>query len=156
MKYRNSSYAVDRSPEDEARFGVRAARCRLTSREDMANVHEYCRTNAIELLIARCASGRLEVVQHLEQSGYRLMDTLLYYAFDLTRRPIPDEADKVLIRWAVPSDAPAIEAVARPSFKGYFGHYHADERLDREQADETYVSWAVTSGRGKPGARGGA
>ncbi|MBL8146639.1 MAG: GNAT family N-acetyltransferase [Anaerolineae bacterium] len=145
MKYRNSTFAIDRSPEDEARFGFSVARCRLTSLDDAAQVHEYCRTNAIQLLIARCSTSRLEVAQQLETHGYQLMDTLLYYAFDLVKKAVPNEADKVTFRFATPGDAGFIEDVARASFVGYFGHYHADQRLNREQADEGYVSWAVNS-----------
>ena len=35
--------------------------------------------------------------------------------------------------------------IAAESFRGFFGHYHADPRLDRAKCDETYVSWAVRS-----------
>lgn len=145
MKYRHSTYAIDRSHEDEARYGIGVARCRLTSLDDVAQADAWCRANQIALLIARCSTSRLEVAQQLQQSGHVLMDTLLYYAFDLAKKAVPAETDKATIRFASPADAAHIEAVARGSFEGYFGHYHADSRLDREQADETYVSWAVNS-----------
>lgn len=145
MKYRNSSFAIDRSPEDEARFGIRAARCRLTSLEDISHAHEYCRANEIHLLITRCSTLRLDVVQQLELSGHQLMDTLLYYAFDFTKRSIPEDIVKLTIRFATAGDAAAIEPVARDSFKGYFGHYHADPRLEYAESNEGYVSWAVNS-----------
>jgi ribosomal protein S18 acetylase RimI-like enzyme len=32
--------------------------------------------------------------------------------------------------------------VARESFRGYFGHYHADPKLDNNKCDETYTDWA--------------
>ena len=35
--------------------------------------------------------------------------------------------------------------VAAASFRDYFGHYHADPRLDRAKCDETYASWAERS-----------
>ena len=37
--------------------------------------------------------------------------------------------------------------MAAESFKGYFGHYHADPRLDREACDAVYSSWALNSCR---------
>ncbi len=38
-----------------------------------------------------------------------------------------------------------IKAIAAKCFRGYFGHYHADEKLDRSKCDEAYISWAYRS-----------
>jgi GNAT superfamily N-acetyltransferase len=38
-----------------------------------------------------------------------------------------------------------VERVAAGAFQGYYGHYHADPKLDRNKCDEGYVSWAVRS-----------
>ena len=73
------------------------------------------------------------------------MDTLVYYSFDLAKRAIPDDSSRVLVRKFVAEDTPQIETVAAAAFAGYYGHYHADPRLDRAKCDEGYVSWAVRS-----------
>ena len=44
-----------------------------------------------------------------------------------------------------PGDDEQVRQVAAESFRGYFGHYHADPRLDSRLCDEVYVSWAVRS-----------
>jgi len=38
-----------------------------------------------------------------------------------------------------------VKSIAKDAFRGYFGHYHADERLDRVKCDEIYESWAERS-----------
>jgi GNAT superfamily N-acetyltransferase len=38
-----------------------------------------------------------------------------------------------------------IKLIAEEMFRGYYGHYHADERLDRTKCDEAYISWAFRS-----------
>jgi GNAT superfamily N-acetyltransferase len=38
-----------------------------------------------------------------------------------------------------------VKQVAADSFRGYSGHYHADERLRRSQCDEIYTDWARRS-----------
>jgi GNAT superfamily N-acetyltransferase len=51
----------------------------------------------------------------------------------------------VSIRTLRDGDGDAVAAIARDSFAGYLGHYHADPRIDRSKADEVYVSWAYRS-----------
>src|SRR5437588_8541868 len=81
----------------------------------------------------------------MESLGFSLMDTLVYYTFDLVKRAIPDDSPRARVRKFVPGDKPQIETVAAAAFEGYYGHYHADSRLDRSKCDEGYVSWAVRS-----------
>jgi GNAT superfamily N-acetyltransferase len=46
---------------------------------------------------------------------------------------------------ATASDSKEVEALARRTFAGYFGHYHADPRLGRDDCDAVYSSWAGAS-----------
>ena len=86
------------------------------------------------------------VTAMLEDAGFRIMDTLVYYGRktgDLPPRPACPEG--VTCRLAEPSDASAVADVARVGFTAYMGHYHADPRLDSAAADAAYVEWAETS-----------
>jgi ribosomal protein S18 acetylase RimI-like enzyme len=130
---------------DEARFGVRTARVNAVTVEQLPAIMEFCRANAVTFLIARCGVGDLPAAQAMEQSGFELMDTLLYYSRDLKGHPIPQLTNDVTLRPVQPSDDNAIGELARRAFQGYGGHYHADPRLDRALCDETYVSWAKRS-----------
>ncbi len=126
------------------RFGVRAARARVV-RETLPRVLDFCLAERVELLIARCATTDLAAAQAMETHGFLLMDTLVYYGFDLSKKPIPEHSGEFLVRQFQPNDGDQVRLVAAGAFKGYMGHYHADPRLDRRQCDETYTSWAERS-----------
>lgn len=128
---------------EEERFGIRTARSELASAADLASIFEFCRTNQVQLLIARCPVNELPTVQAMEQQGFLLMDTLLYYERDLITAPLTIRNPEIGIRPAQSSDIQQITTVASLSFQNYGGHYHADSRLNRTQCDAAYVSWAV-------------
>jgi RimJ/RimL family protein N-acetyltransferase len=132
--------SVARSALDEARFRVRTARAEDVDVEDLPSIVEFCRQERIQFLIARCPVGRIHAVQAMEDAGFLLMDTWLRYEGALTVDTAPPDGSG--IRLMDRPDADGIESVARASFADYSGHYHADPRLDRGQADEAYVSWA--------------
>ncbi len=137
---------------EESRFGVRTARVECVRADDVPLVLEFAAEHGVAMLIARCDAADPGAAQALEDAGARLMDTLIYYERDLERRPpdasLADERMRPLKR-DDPADLEAMAAIARSSFADYYGHYHADSRLDRRSADEAYVDWAVRSGRGE-------
>lgn len=104
-----------------------------------------CAAEKIQLLMARCPAADLATVAQLEDTGFHLMDLLVYYRRALTALPALAFPDGMSIRPATPADEAQIEQVARESFAGYQGHYHADPRLDRAACDAVYSSWAVRS-----------
>jgi len=129
---------------DSERFGVRVARAHVEA-ENLSRVLAFCTAEQIDLLIARCATSELGNAQKMEAMGFLLMDTLVYYSFDLEKSSIPDDAPRVHLRRFVPGDETQVAKVATEAFQGYYGHYHADPRLERSKCDEGYVSWAVRS-----------
>lgn len=129
---------------DSERFGVRIARAYVDS-GNLSQVLDFCSAERIDLLIARASTTELATTQKMEQLGFLLMDVLVYYSFDLSKRPVPDDSGKVQIRLLRDEDKAEVQSVAALSFKGYFGHYHADPRLDRRKCDEGYTAWAVRS-----------
>ena len=132
------------SEVDSERFGVRVARAHVDG-NNLQQAVEFCAAERINLLIARCPTTELHAAQKMEGLGFSLMDTLVYYSFDLTKRAIPDRSSEAHVRKFVLEDKAQIERVAAGAFKGYHGHYHADPRLDPKKCDEGYVSWAVRS-----------
>ena len=130
---------------DSARFGIRVARASPITPGDLDGVLDFCAANAIALLIGRCAATDLSAAQMMEDNGFFLTDTLVYYSFDLGKHSIPADSPRALIRPIRPGDEAQVERVAASAFRGYYGHYHADPKLDRAKCDEGYVSWAVRS-----------
>jgi GNAT superfamily N-acetyltransferase len=139
-------FAAVLSPLDEMRFGVRTAKMNPVSLEDVHNLELFCKAQAVRLSITRVPVERLDLVQAMEQQGYHLMDTLLYFVFNFARTTVPASVNSYLVRPVDrATEAQSVRAIAAESFKGYFGHYHADPRLDPEACDEVYRSWAENS-----------
>lgn len=140
----SGSLQVYLSTIDEERYGIRTARATYVTVGTLPSVMEFCRNNKVILLIARCLTSELRAAQAMEREGFSLMDTLVYYMRDLVATISP-ETGKILVRPIRPGEEDAVRVVAAESFRGYLGHYHADERLDRAKCDEAYISWAVRS-----------
>jgi GNAT superfamily N-acetyltransferase len=130
------------SPLDEARFGVRSARARAVSAQNLPAVLEFCAAHQVEFLVARCPTADIAAAQAMESAGFLLMDTLLYLRFNLKKQPIPQNESNVLIRPVRPDEVDQVGALARSAFTDFYGHYHADPRLDPRLSTEVYVSWA--------------
>jgi len=138
-------YKITLSELDQMRFGITTAKAYGVTLEKLPEVESFCRANDVSLLIARVHAANLDAVQQMESDGFRLMDTLVYYAFKYARKPIPPNDSPYTLRLARSGDVERVAAVAAHSFQGYYGHYHADARLDRDACDATYQDWAVRS-----------
>ena len=136
---------VSLSAIDEERFGIRTAKAPCVALDALPFIMDFCHVNNVTLLIARTLTSDLPVAQAMEREGFNLMDTLVYYACDLKKIPIASSTGDVLLRDIMPGEEEKVRIVAAEAFHGYFGHYHADPRLDRTKCDETYASWAVRS-----------
>jgi GNAT superfamily N-acetyltransferase len=142
----SSGPAVALSDLERQRFGVIAARAPNLTVDSLAAILDYCRDNAVDVLIARCPADDLPAAQAMERAGGQLMDTLVYYQRALDRS-MPDARDLELPRTLAAHDIDHVRRIAARAFAGYVGHYHADPRLDRAKCDEVYTSWAERSCR---------
>src|SRR5579862_3794223 len=93
MATRTEGKTVALSEVDSERFGIRVARAYVDGK-DLSQVLEFCIAERINLLIGRCATKELRTAQQMEAHGFLLMDTLVYYSFDLTKRPVPDDSPR--------------------------------------------------------------
>lgn len=136
---------VEMNDLESRRFGIAAARVTDPEAGPQAVAAALSEAGA-EFATLRLSTDALSLVQDYEAAGWRLMDTLVYYDRGLEDLPAPDRRDDgVSIRAGRPEDAPAVAEVAARAFAGYFGHYHADRRLDAAAADAVYVDWARRS-----------
>lgn len=138
------------SPLDTQRFGVTVARVASSSEQGepgrIEGLAEEARRRRFDLVIARCGVHRIDLVHGLEGQGAKLMDVHVKYARSLPYDgPDVEIGPSLAIREAAPDDVSEIVDLARDSFAGYIGHYHADPRLDSRDADEVYASWARRS-----------
>ena len=134
--------ATELSPLDETRFGVMSARARLVTTKNLPAVLAFCAANQVKFLVARCPTTDISAAHAMEAAGFRLMETLLYLRFDLKTSPIPINKSNVLIRPVQPNEVSRVGALAHAAFTNYYGHYHADPKLDPQKSTEVYVDWA--------------
>ena len=127
---------------DHERFGIRTAKTFIKTPQEIQAAVEEAQMLNVRLLIARSYVSEIRLAQKMESNGFFLTDTLVYYAYDLTKKTIPADASSNEIRPVLLEEADRVKKVAEKAFKGYFGHYHADEKLDSRQSDEVYTDWA--------------
>jgi len=130
---------------DEQRFGIRTAKISEMTSFMIPSVMEFCRSNKVVLLIARCLVKNLETAQMMEKRGFTLMDTLIYYSRRIPADRVPTYNPKIQVRPFTQGEEQIIKEIASKCFSGYSGHYHADPRLDSARCDEVYVSWAINA-----------
>ncbi len=124
------------------RFGIRCARVD-DANAPLAAINAATEAEAIDFLSVRVSTDDIARVQALEDDGYRLMDTIVYYRTLLSMPFAATTNPKgVEIRIATRDDAEAVSVVASDAFEGFFGHFHADERLSSQDCDAVYADWA--------------
>jgi predicted acetyltransferase len=136
---------VSLSDIDTERFGILSARAVNVTCDTLQYVLEYCQSNNVKFLIARCDSDNMKAVQTMESNGFLLTDTLLYYRCDLIAAVAIQSPVDIVVRPIRFGEATTVREIALEAFQGYMGHYHADPRLDPTACDETYASWAHLS-----------
>jgi len=113
---------------------------------DLAEINKIAKTKQISLITTRVPVDDIRWIQNLEEDGFRLMDTLVYYGRklnDIDSSKIPTPSMNVCL--ASKKDANNVAELARNAFKNYMGHFHADPQLDNSAADAAYVDWAAKS-----------
>lgn len=130
---------------DEKRFGIKVAKTDNMALHDIPSIMSFCKENKVRLLLARCSTRELPLVQALENKGFLLMDTLLYYFCNLRKNPPPEYASEIKIRPCKFGEEEIIKSIAAEAFDGYRGHYHADSMLNKKKSNEVYADWAYRS-----------
>ena len=133
---------------ESARFGIVVANV-VDNESKLSEINISAKKQNVNLLTQRINVGNLTLFHSLEEDGYRLMDTLVCYQRRISKPPttvVP--IDDVKYRFANQDDTMAVADLARGAFQSYFGHYHADTRLDNGAADAVYIDWATKSTAG--------
>lgn len=130
---------------DQLRFGVITAKAEIGDGDTVDELISHAQTIGTELLIVRMPTNHIELSQELEKNGAFLTDTLVYYQKKKINEYEIELPGGYVVCDAEIEDAAQVEKVAAESFKGYFGHYHADPHLRREDCDNVYSSWAKNS-----------
>ncbi len=135
---------------DSKNFRINIARAYPTNIHDACMAEKYCVGNKVEMLITRIPTFNMALVHELERRGHELRDTLMYWKIHLASKSTPTDVGEIPIRLAIPIEYNDVGRVAKEAFKDYYGHYHSDKRLDREDCGNVYVNWAIEQTKYKP------
>lgn len=132
---------------DSLRFDITVAKANSFTHDDLDHINLFCVTHNVRLLIARVSTDDIFVAQKMESLGYKLTDTLVYYKYDYTKKQSPQytHTNRIINISGNEEYACEVLEIAKQSFKGYFGHYHADPKLEVSKSDAIYVDWAYRS-----------
>lgn len=138
---------IEISDLDTKRFNIPVAKVTDITKLKLTEVNNYCKKHEIQLLIARISTNDISFAQKMESDNYKIMDTIVYYKFNYTKKDPPHFApyDSIKNISGNQSYACKVSEIAQQSFFGYFGHYHADNNLEKSVCDELYVDWARRS-----------
>lgn len=130
---------------DRLRFSSITAKAKLNEGDSVDELIRQANAMKVELLIVRLPTTSIMLAQNLEKNGAILTDTLVYFQKTKIEKYKIDLPYGCSVCNAESADAEIVEKIASETFKGYFGHYHADPRLDRVDCDSVYSSWARNS-----------
>ncbi len=133
--------APTRAALDSKRFGVEVFRSQV-EHEDDATAAIGCDA---DLVIARVRTHDVALVQRLEGAGFFLTDTLVYFRGETAAFGAPGSVEGLEIRDVAEAERTQLEDVSRGAFANFFGHYHADPRIDAALATEGYVEWSCSA-----------
>lgn len=137
---------LELSKVDTARFGLRVARGRLETDDDVSGrlVKEIadCR---YDIAILRVPAGARRTLRGAELRGMRPIhaDTLVCYEVALpASRPLSQDNAAIRYELAKVANGVEITRIAAESFAAYRNHYHANPLLEPGLILEGYVEWA--------------
>jgi hypothetical protein len=135
---------------DTQRFGFPIAKI---NNFDIAPIEiiEQLRYEGCKLIITKVPLNNFELINSLEDLGFRLKDTQLTHVYDVSKRHENLKAvfstEAVIKTWYqnVPIQLQQqVTTLAQNSFGGH-GHYFANKKLDPKKCLEVYTDWATRS-----------
>ena len=128
------------SGPDSARLGFKVARVNDYPEEPWKMV-EALRQRGVRLIISRVPAEDVQLINDLEEVGYRLKDVLLTYSFDLEQEFKWPENSNYNFRDYDSRDKQRIVELTARSFQNY-GHYANNPGLSFLDTGELYADWA--------------
>jgi hypothetical protein len=103
---------------------------------------ESARAQGIKHLTAKVDIADMQAVAVLENTGFRLMDSLVTYYTHPRRQPPTPVREVGRVRPMTSADTDAILAITSEAYRGFRGRFHLDPHLPAARSDEFYMEWA--------------
>lgn len=130
---------------DSRRFGFKVGK---TDGEIFRNVSfEKIKKEGYKLIIARVNLNDVELINKMEDIGFRIKDIQITYKHNLLDISVPNflnQNSSIIIREFKKSDTETLMNLAKDSFNNY-GHYFKNNDLDKKKCLEVYEDWAYNS-----------
>lgn len=125
------------------RFSVKCGRLQISSVEEIRSAIQSADQQNYQFLSVRIPTNNVELVQKLENFGFYIADTLVYYKRDIsTIEGEPVQWHSCLNMSHLERDVVAITELA---FKDYPSHYAVDSFFSKSDVEEVYLDWARRS-----------
>jgi hypothetical protein len=130
---------------DTERFGFGIAKTDFSNIEPKDAINGL-KELGVRLIMSRVSGKNIALINKLEELGFLVKDNQLTYRYELdgSLPSISEEDFKYNTREVLEKDIPQLVKFTEESFSGY-GHYFADERLDRKKCQEIYEDWVYRS-----------
>lgn len=111
-------------------------------------VHEARQQHAATLH-ALATLNDLTVIHALEHAGFRIMESQVFWLFDLQHQPIPEPKTTATFRPHRPADVEILVSLARQVYTPIPNRFHADPHLPQAACDDLYAKWLRNSCSGE-------
>jgi ribosomal protein S18 acetylase RimI-like enzyme len=130
-----------------------AANSKLIIENFITKILKVAKEQQYSFILHKCPSENFRNQGLLEEYGFRLKSTILNFAYDYRKQDpskiqITPPPSDIKIRLAKPNDEEATVHVSHLAYENFFGRYHADENISREQATHVYEEWIHSSYKG--------
>lgn len=134
---------------DTKHFGIKIGEYIPDKYERVEEDLKRAKDDGYMLLITRLLTNEIGMVNVLEKNEFELKDTIVEYKVNLERIEYFPSTSIFNIREAGIEDIPELREIAKRTFKDYIGHFHRDNRLEKNKCDELYVKWVENSVKDK-------
>lgn len=130
---------------DTKRFGFKTAK--INNAENLTlDTFNLLKKNDFKFIISRVPSENIELINFLEDNGFRIKDIQLTYKFDLEKQEIKTHYlnKEINVREGESRDIEPLKNIAIDCFWEY-GHYFADSNLSKADCMEVYKDWTINA-----------
>jgi len=132
---------------DSDRFRLKVAKINDFGSDPTKILDEFASSD-YNLLLCKIDSKNIGLINKLEDFGFRIKDGQVTYKYEMSRfdKKLLEylEDPSVELRFHKKKDIDQIVKLTEASFNNY-GHYAADERLDKNKCRDVYTDWAYRS-----------
>jgi predicted N-acetyltransferase YhbS len=132
---------------DSTRFGFTVAKFSNNVENPEFIVRELKKVST-QLIIARIDFSNINLINQLEKLGFKYKDAQVTFSFNLLNKLPPRNHNQFSLVSFNDNHLSQMVDITRKSFNNY-GHYFADDRLDKQKCAEIYIDWVERCGINK-------